>query len=375
MDRAYLELESLTVGYGGEPVVSDITFKLQKGQILSLIGPNGAGKSTILKTLTRRIPPISGKITLDGADLLAMGGRTLAKKMASVLTDRVAPELETCFDIVSAGRYPYTGGFGLLTARDRAAVDEALRMVNAASIADRDFNSVSDGQRQRVLLARAIAQEPEIILLDEPTSFLDIKHKLELLEILRDMARQRGVTILMSLHELDLASKVSDLIACVSSGRVPACGRPREIMTDGGVRTLYGLERGSYNASLGSVELPRPAGRARVFVLGGGGRGIGLYRELQKAGIPFFAGILHENDIDLAVARPLSERVVTCPAFRGASPERIAEARALIDRAEAVLDCGCPDGGGGANAALLRYARESGKSVVTDLNLLTEVLK
>ncbi len=371
MENAYLQLDDLTVGYGREAVVSHIRLALRRGEIASLVGPNGSGKSTILKTLTRRIPALSGKMTLAGADIASLPGRRLAEKMASVLTDRVTPELSTCFDIVSAGRYPYTGGFGLLTARDREVVNACLAMVNAASIADRDFASVSDGQRQRVLLARALAQEPEIVVLDEPTSFLDIRHKLELLEILRALARDRGVTVLMSLHELDLASKISDLVACVGQGRVLACGRPEEILTDDRVRALYGLERGSYNALLGSVELPRPAGEPRVFVLGGGGRGIRHYRALQKAGVPFAAGILPENDLDMAVALPLAETVITCPATGPVPPARLSDARALIDRAGAVLDGGFPSE---ARAALLRYAREHGKQVVADYTQLSEVL-
>lgn len=370
MENTYLTLDDLTVGYGREAVVSHIRLMLRRGEILSLVGPNGSGKSTILKTVTRRIPALSGRMTLAGADMASLTGRHLAEKMASVLTDRVTPELTTCFDIVSAGRYPYTGGFGILTARDREVVNACLAMVNAASIAGRDFASVSDGQRQRVLLARALAQEPEIVVLDEPTSYLDIRHKLELLEILRTLARDRGVTVLMSLHELDLASKVSDLVACVGQGQVLACGKPEEILTDDRVRALYGLERGSYNALLGSVELPRPAGEPRVFVLGGGGRGIRHYRALQKAGIPFAAGILFENDLDTAVALPLARRIIVCPATGPVPPAAFDEAKVLIDRAGAVLDGGFFSE---ANAALLRCARESGKQVVTDVSELTEV--
>ena len=289
MDKPYLELRDLTVGYGGKPLLSHISFSLQKGEIMTLVGPNGAGKSTVLKTVTRRLPALSGKILLDGTELRALSGRSVATKMAAVLTDRIRPELATCFDIVSAGRYPYTGSFGLLTKRDREIVADALRRVSITDIADRDFNSVSDGQRQRVLLARAIAQEPEIVVLDEPTSFLDIRHKIGLLEILRDMARTRGVAVLMSLHEIDLASKVSDRIVCVGHGGIAAQGRPEDVFSDGSVRALYGLTRGSYNAALGSVELARSEGEPHIFVLGGGGRGIPLRRRdplRQRPGSP-----------------------------------------------------------------------------------------
>ena len=374
MDKPYFELQDLTVGYGGKPLISGISLSLRKGGIMTLIGPNGSGKSTILKTVTRHLPAVSGEVLLDGENLRSMDGKSLATKMAVVLTDRVRPELMTCFDIVAAGRYPYTGSFGMLTARDRDIVGRALEQVNVADIADRDFTSVSDGQRQRVLLARAIAQEPELIVLDEPTSFLDIRHKIELLEILRSMAKERGVTIVMSLHEIDLASKISDEIVCVAGGRISAWGTPEEIFSDGSVSRLYGLERGSYNAALGSVELARPQGRPRVFVVGGGGYGIPFYRGLQKAGIPFSAGILFENDVDFAVASALACRVVICGAFSAITEEQVTAAMAAIDAAEVVVDSGCPVGEfNRANGKLIAYARTCGKRIVTSLTELTEV--
>ena len=162
MDRSYFELRGLSVGYGGRPILSDVSLDIRRGEIVTLVGPNGSGKSTLLKTVTRRLPALSGKIFLDGEALDAIEAKRLASKMAVVLTDRVRPELMTCFDVAAAGRYPYTGSFGLLTKRDREIVDAALAQVNASDIAGHDFTSVSDGQRQRVLLARAIAQEPEI---------------------------------------------------------------------------------------------------------------------------------------------------------------------------------------------------------------------
>ncbi len=375
MDKPYLELRDLTVGYGGKPLLSHISFSLQKGEIMTLVGPNGAGKSTVLKTVTRRLPALSGKILLDGTELRALSGRSVATKMAAVLTDRIRPELATCFDIVSAGRYPYTGSFGLLTKRDREIVADALRRVSITDIADRDFNSVSDGQRQRVLLARAIAQEPEIVVLDEPTSFLDIRHKIGLLEILRDMARTRGVAVLMSLHEIDLASKVSDRIVCVGHGGIAAQGRPEDVFSDGSVRALYGLTRGSYNAALGSVELARSEGEPHIFVLGGGGRGIPLYRALQKSGIPFAAGILFDNDLDLPVANSLAAAVVASPAFLPVSEDTFRAARALLASSAAVLTPGPESVLPPPCGELLTCARALRIPVVTDPDEIPRILK
>ena len=366
MEKSYFELRDLSVGYGGRPILSHISLHIRRGEITTLVGPNGSGKSTVLKTVTRRLPALAGQIFLNGDELGSIEAKRLASKMAVVLTDRVRPELMTCFEVVAAGRYPYTGSFGLLTKHDREIVDAALAQVNAADIARRDFTSVSDGQQQRILLARAIAQEPEMIVLDEPTSFLDIRHKIELLEILRAMSKSDGVTVLMSLHEIDLASKVSDQIVCVSHGGVSAVGRPEDVFSDESVRRLYDLERGSYNAALGSVELARSAGSARVFVVGGAGYGIPFYRELQKAGVPFYAGILFENDVELAVAASLAASVVTAPAFEPVASSKLSEAQALMDGCDTVVDAGCPANGiNSAGARLLAYARSRGKRILS----------
>ncbi|MBO4359782.1 MAG: ABC transporter ATP-binding protein, partial [Eubacteriaceae bacterium] len=169
MAETYLKLEKLSVGYGTKVVISDIDLDIMKGEVISLIGPNGAGKSTILKTLSKQLPIISGRAILDGQDINEYSYRDLSKKMAVVLTEKLKTELMTCRDIVSTGRYPYTGKLGVLTEEDDRKVEEAMRKVNAYDLRDKDFTAISDGQRQRVLLARAICQEPQILLLDEPT--------------------------------------------------------------------------------------------------------------------------------------------------------------------------------------------------------------
>ena len=146
-----------------------------------------------------------------------------------MLTERMKPELMTCHDVVATGRYPYTGRLGVLSGEDENKVDEALMAVHAQELGIRNFLEISDGQRQRILLARAICQEPEVMILDEPTSYLDIRHKLELLEILRKMAKEKEITVIMSLHEIDLAQKISDKVVCVKGDRIAGFGNPEEI--------------------------------------------------------------------------------------------------------------------------------------------------
>ncbi len=311
----YISTERMTVGYDGNPLIENIEIGVRRGEILTLIGPNGSGKSTILKSIIKQLKLLAGVVVLDGKDMAGLKEREIAKKLAIVMTERIKGELMTCRDVVATGRYPYTGRLGILNEEDRRIVDEAIATVHAQDFADRPFSAISDGQRQRILLARAIAQQPEVIVLDEPTSFLDVKHKLELLDILKTMVKTRSVAVIVSLHELDLAEKVSDRVVCVAQNRIDRCDTPENIFQSDYITSLYGIETGSFDALFGSVELPAVTGAPQVFVIGGGGSGIPVYRTLQRAGVPFAAGVLSESDLDYPVAKALSAELLSVPAF------------------------------------------------------------
>lgn len=338
----YFETDKLSVGYKGRALIHDIDISMDKGSIMTLIGPNGAGKSTILKTITRHLAKIGGAVFIGEKDVHGFSAKEMAGRVAVVLTERIRPELMTCREVVAMGRYPYTNVLGRLTPKDSEAVDEALKRVHAASLADRDFATLSDGQRQRIMLARAICQEPEVIVLDEPTAYLDIRFKIELLEILRDMAQEKEITVIMSLHEIDLAAKISDYLICVKGDIIAAFGSPEEILKEDTIDRLYEIENGSYNRLYGSVELASPKGEPKVFVVGGAGYGVECYRMLQKRQIPFAAGILYENDLDYPVAAALSEYVVTAAAFEPMTEEQFDRAAELLRTVEAVIDAGTP---------------------------------
>lgn len=371
-EEYHISLEKLGVGYGGRPLIRDIDLDIRRGEIVTLIGPNGAGKSTILKTITRQLTQVCGKVLLEERNLTHYSWKELSQKMAVVLTDRVKPELMTCHDIVATGRYPYTGRLGILTAEDEKKVDAALAMVRATELGERDFTSISDGQKQRVLLARAIAQEPDVIVLDEPTSYLDVRYKLELLKILGDMAKQRGITVVLSLHEIDLAMKISDRIICVSGDRIKATGTPEEIFREELIRELYQLDNGSFDPLFGSVELPRVQGKPEVFVLSAGGSGIPVYRSLQRKKIPFGAGILYTNDIDYRLAKVLAAEVVSEKPFSPVSDEAFERAREMIRSCNRVINAGFPVGEMNIRMQkLVREAEELGK-IVTDVPVETE---
>jgi len=372
MAEAYaFTARGLAVGYRGKPLIRDIGFRLPKGKILTLIGPNGAGKSTILKTITRQLASIAGTVLIEDKEIIRFSQGEMAKKMSVLLTERVRPEMMTCFDVAAMGRYPHTGRFGKLSEKDIEIVRSTLRRVRAEEIADRDFSQISDGQRQRVLLARALCQEPEILVLDEPTSFLDIRYKIDLLSILLEETRDKHLTVILSLHEIDLAEKISDYILCVKGDTVWRYGPPKDIFQDDVIAELYDLTQGSYVTSRGSVELKKPEGTPQVFVIGGNGCGLPAYRALQKKRLPFAAGILFENDLEFDAAKALAAEVVSVEAFEAIDEETVSRAQACILRCQAVLDAGAPLGTlNQANGKLLNYAKERSIRIVRNADEL-----
>ena len=258
MKEFLCETQDLAIGYSKTPLAENIALGAKPGQILTLIGPNGAGKSTLLKTLAGQLAPLGGTVLLDGQDLTAYTGPDRARKLALMLPHTRRTELTTCFEFAAAGRIPYTGRLGILSPADRQAVQHALEVAGAAHLADRDFNCISDGQRQRVLLARAICQQPQVLLLDEPTSFLDIKGKIELLTILQKLAHEDGLAVIVSLHELDMAQKVSDAVVCVFPDHVSGVLTADEAFAPENIRALYRLSEEQYTALFGAAKPDKP---------------------------------------------------------------------------------------------------------------------
>ena len=336
MSETLLSARDLSVGYHGRPLLREICLQVHPGEILTLIGPNGAGKSTILNSLIGQLRLLGGQVSLLGRDIVRLSEREIARSLSVMMTGRAQPDRMTCWEVAAAGRYPYTGRLGILGPGDRAAVRAALERVRALELRDAPFDQISDGQRQRVLLARAICQEPEVLVLDEPTSFLDLRGKLELLDILKELVRERRVAVVLSLHELDLAQRISDRILCVRGEGIDRCGTPEEIFSGGYIRRLYGVERGSY---CGCPELEPIRGAPQIFVIGGNGTGIPVYRRLQRQGVPFAAGILPENDVDHPVASALAVEVIAQRAYHPIGEDTFQRALSVLERCSQVLCC------------------------------------
>jgi iron complex transport system ATP-binding protein len=322
------------------------------------------GKTTLLRTLSRHLDPLKGRVEIEGRSLIALNNMELAKVMAVVLTDKVSPPLFSVFEFVALGRYPHTDFLGRLGAKDRAAVERAISAVHAQDLALRPFADLSDGERQKALVARALAQEPRLLLLDEPTNHLDLKHRMEVMAILRDLCRKEKITVVASLHDVDIAAKVSDQVALVKNGIVAAWGPPEEMLQSRTVADLYDFDSADFDNQLGSIELRSSGVNGRAFVVAGMGSGAVIYRVLSKRGFAITTGVLHTNDLDYFVARSLGTQHITQSPMDPIDPSISAAAEKQLDDCQMVIDSGFAVGGlNQPNIELLRKAVEIGKPV------------
>ena len=362
MNKSYFFTVDMCVGYRGRPLIRDIGITLQKGEILTLIGPNGAGKSTILKSIAGQLELIGGAAYLDQHAIAGMRREELAKNMSVLLTEKIRAELLTCEEVVETGRHPYTGRFGILNEEDHRIVAEALELVHVKELRDRLFDEISDGQKQRVMLARAMAGQPQILILDEPTSYLDVKYKLEFLSILQEMRKKKGLTVIMSLHELELAERISDKILCVKGAYVERFGTPEAVFQPGYIQSLFDIQIGSYDEENSQMELEAVKSAPQVFVIAGNGSGTSIYRRLQREGIPFATGILFSNDVDTPVARALASEVIETEAFEPVDEMIFEHAKKIMNECKTVICCRQSFGSlERANRELYHCAKQEGK--------------
>ena len=237
-----LRAESLTLAYDGRTVIDGLDLEIPEGRITAIVGPNASGKSTLLRGLARLMRPESGRVTLDGRDIRSFGPKDFAKRVAVLPQQPIAPDGVLVAELVARGRHPHRGWFGGRSSDDDRIVAEVLEATGTTALADRSVSELSGGQRQRVWIAMAMAQRAEIMLLDEPTSFLDVSHQLELLDLLTESNRAHGTTVVMVLHELNLAARYADHLVVIDGGRVASAGAPAEVMTVATIGSAFALD-------------------------------------------------------------------------------------------------------------------------------------
>ncbi len=264
--KTVLEAQGLTLGYSSTRpptvIAENIHLRLRRGELVALLGPNGAGKTTLLRTLAGMQPPLAGEIRIEGDAIQDMRPRQLAQRLSIVLTDRLPLEMMTGYELVALGRHPYTDWSGTLRREDHERIEWAIEAVGAGSLAAHLMNELSDGQRQKLMIARALAQDTPVLLLDEPTAFLDLPRRVELMRLLRDCAREFQRAVLLSTHDLDLALRTADRLLLFSEAGTLYDGAPEDLLLSGAFARIFldeGIEGVEFDAASGTFQLTQPS--------------------------------------------------------------------------------------------------------------------
>ncbi|MEA4945181.1 MAG: ABC transporter ATP-binding protein [Propionicimonas sp.] len=256
-----LTAERLSLGYGDRVVIEDLELAVPPGRVTAIVGANACGKSTLLRSMSRLLAPRGGQVVLDGQDVHRMPARQLARTLGLLPQSPIAPDGITVADLVGRGRHPHQGIWSRWSAADDLAVAEALEATDTVDLADRAVDELSGGQRQRVWIAMVLAQRTDLLLLDEPTTFLDVTHQVEVLDLLTDLNHHRGTTIVMVLHDLNLAARYADHLVALADGRVHAAGIPADVLCEETVRAVFGLDSRVITDPVSGRPLMLPIGR------------------------------------------------------------------------------------------------------------------
>jgi iron complex transport system ATP-binding protein len=261
VSKPRLVADHLSLAYGDRPVVADLSLRVPDGKVTVIVGANGCGKSTLLRGLARLLRPVSGSVSLDGEAIHRLSTKQVARTLGLLPQNPVAPEGVTVVDLVGRGRHPHQGAFRRWTREDEAAVAQALELTDTLELADRPVDELSGGQRQRVWIAMALAQGTELLLLDEPTTYLDVAHQVEMLDLLAELNTSRGTTVVMVLHDLNLSARYADHLVALREGQVAAEGAPNDVVTEELVQSVFDLDCRVITDPVSHTPLVVPVGR------------------------------------------------------------------------------------------------------------------
>jgi iron complex transport system ATP-binding protein len=283
-----IELLNLTIGYKPtrketKVVAENLNATLRAGELVCLLGPNGAGKSTLMRTMAGMQKPLDGAVALGGVNIHELPARELAKHLSVVLTERISIGAMTAYSLVALGRYPHTNWAGTLSDKDHEVIQWALKTTGANEFANRQIGELSDGERQRVMVARALAQEPQLMILDEITAFLDLPRRVEIMQMLRDLARTTNKAILLSTHDLDLALRSADVIWLLPKGGKLKIGAPEDLVLNGAFADAFASEGIQFDSALGAFRVAQTQG-TEIAVSGTGDAALWTRRALERQG-------------------------------------------------------------------------------------------
>lgn len=372
-NTALLSVHGITVAYAAHPILRGVSFDVQRGDLVVVLGPNGAGKTTLLRTIAKAVSPKLGAVILDGRDISTIPTRDLMRTVS------VVPQFEgsvfsfTVQDIVAMGRTPHVPPFAPLSQRDWQIVNQAMEATDVWELKDRLFTELSGGEQRRVLIAKALAQEPQLLLLDEPTANLDLHYQLEVVELIQRLNKEKGITVLAVLHDLNLAAMLGHRFILMRQGQIYAMGDADEVLTTQNIQQVYGVPvivtrhplNGKPIILLSERRILASLG-VKVHVVCGGGTGSEVMAMLVASGCQVTAGALNRGDSDFETAQLLGIRVAEEQPFMPISEEAFEKTKQMIADAEAVILTDVPFGWG--NIVNLKAILEAADGLVVVFN-------
>ena len=343
---AIIKLESASFSYPGREIFRDLSLSLEEGEILALIGPNSSGKTTLLKLMDGLLEPQHGKVFLDGEELGRLSRSRVAKRVAVVPQEMEVPFSFTVAEIVLMGRTPYLGRFGWETRKDLDVAREAMALTDVAELEERMFAELSQGEKQRVSMARALAQQPRVILLDEPASHLDINHQVEIHELIRRLNLEKSLTVLNISHDLNLAAEYSHRMALLHRGSIYALGSPSEVITEENIRRVYETTVMVEKNPISGAPRVTPVGKSRmektgpqktIHIICGEGSGVDSARRLLLRGYRVSLGVLNIGDSDQKVGKTLGLAMALEEPFSPISQSAYRENQILMEKADLII--------------------------------------
>ncbi len=367
-----LVVEDVHFSYDSIEALRGVSFEVKGGTVVGVLGPNGAGKSTMLKCLCKVLQPKKGLILVDGKNLLEISFSEYSKIATALLTEFRPEGGLTVLEILLMGRYPYLGLWPRIPPHELEVVDYYVRRFKLEPLLERRISELSDGERQRVLLARAVIQQPRVLILDEPVAHLDIKHQIEMLNLIREWCKETGAIVVMAMHDLNLASNFCDLILLLKDGKIYAAGSPEEVLVEENIRQVYEVQdliifEVPYRHCIPIRRVTRRF-KVRVHIIGGCGTASKVLSELMPLINPsdITCGVIHKEDQDYIVAKSLNIEVVSEEPYSPISMESLRKCLELVERAEVIIDSGFPVGKTNfENIRLLEYALQLDKFVIS----------